>query len=54
MLLDDKYDSLWKTIEISLLDEFSDKRDILWKANAPEKVLTKVSSSHLAESFRTW
>ena len=54
MLLDDNYDSLWKTIEMSIIDNFNDKRDILWKANAPEKVLNKLSSSQLAESFQTW
>ena len=54
MLLDDNYDSLWKTIERSIIDNFNDRRDILWKANAPEKVLNNLSSSQLAESFRTW
>ena len=56
MLLDDNYDSLWMTIELSLLEEFSDKRDILWKANAPEKVLTIffLSSTQSAESFQAW
>ena len=35
LLLDDNYESLWKTIEISLLNRFSTKKDMLWQTYAP-------------------
>ena len=53
LLLDDNYESLWKTIEISLLNRFSTKKDILWQTYAPASVLDKLSSSQLAESLQT-
>ena len=53
-LLDDNYESLWKSIEISILNNFSDERDILWKAYAPAGILNKLTSSQLAESLQTW
>ena len=54
MLLDDNYESLWKSIEISILKNFSDRKDILWKTYAPENILNKLHSCQLAESLRTW
>ena len=36
LLLDDDYESLWKSIEMSTLNNFIDKRDILWKTYAPD------------------
>ena len=54
LLLDDNYESLWKSIEISILNNFSDKRDILWKTYAPDTILNKLTSSQLAESLQTW
>ena len=53
-LLDDDYDSLWKHIELSVLDQFNNMRDILWKAHAPEKVLNMLHCTQLADSLRTW
>ena len=54
LLLDDNYESLWKSIEMSTLNNFSDKRDILWKTYAPDNILNKLTSSQLAESLQTW
>ena len=54
LLLDDNYQSLWKSIEISILKSFSDRKDILWKTYAPENILNKLNSCQLAESLRTW
>lgn len=54
LLLDDKYQSLWKVIEISVQKRFSFKENLLWYANAPPCVLDKLSSSQLAESLQTW
>ena len=54
LLLDDNYESLWKTIEMSLLNRFSTKKDISWQTYAPVSVLDKLSSSQLAESLQTW
>ena len=54
LLLDDNYQSLWKVIEISMLNKFCSKENILWYAHAPPCVLDKLSSSQLAESLQTW
>ena len=54
MLLDDNYESVWKSIEMSILNNFSSREDILWKAYAPQSILNKLSSSQLAESLQTW
>ena len=53
-LLDDNYESLWKSIEISVLNNFNDKSDILWKSFAPLSILNKLTSCQLAESLHTW
>ena len=54
LLLDDNYESLWKSIEVSVLNNFSVKQDILWKTYAPDNILNKLTSSQLAESLQTW
>eukprot|EP00057_Strongylocentrotus_purpuratus_P026288 XP_011680762.1 PREDICTED: uncharacterized protein LOC583642 [Strongylocentrotus purpuratus] len=54
MLLDDKYQSVWKSIEMSILNNFSSREDILWKAYAPQSILNKLGSCQLAESLQTW
>ena len=41
-------------IEMSTLNNFSGKRDILWKTYAPDSILNKLTSSQLAESLQTW
>ena len=41
MLHDDTYESLWKSMELSILEKFCQKEDILWRAHAPESVLYK-------------
>ena len=48
------YQSLWKSIELSVMETFNNRRDILWRAHPPETILSKLSSSQLAESLRTW
>ncbi|XP_072168661.1 uncharacterized protein [Diadema setosum] len=54
MLLDDNYQSIWKFIELCILDDFSGRKDILWKAHPPACILNKLGSSQLAESLQTW
>lgn len=54
MLLDDNYQSVWKSIEMSILNNFSSREDILWKAYAPQSILNKLGSCQLAESLQTW
>ena len=54
LLLDENYQSLWKVIEISHLNKFCPKKNMLWHAHAPPCVLDKLSSSQLAESLQTW
>ena len=44
LLLDDNYESLWKSIEMSTLNNFSDKRDIWWKTYASDSILKKLTS----------
>ena len=54
LLLDKNYDSLWKTIELSVLEDFNQMNDILWKSHAPESVLNKIPCSQLSDSITTW
>ena len=54
LLLDENYDSVWKSIEMSFLDKFSAIRDILWKSYAPETVLNQLRCTQLVDSIRTW
>ena len=54
MLLNDNYDSLWKSIEMSVLKNFSNIQDILWKTHAPETILNKLNACQLSESLRAW
>ena len=48
---DNKFESLWKTIELSALDSY---RDVLWISYAPESVLNNLFSSQLFDLIRTW
>ena len=54
LLLDDNYDSMWKTIEFSVLEQFSDMRDILWRSHAPDNILNNLGCTQLSDSLRTW
>ena len=54
LLLDPNFNSLWKLIEISALNKFSSKDDILWKTYAPSNVVSKLLLCQLAESLQTW
>ena len=49
-LLDDKYDSMWKSIELSFLYRFHP--DV--KIHAPEKVLSQLRNVQLSDSLRSW
>ena len=51
LILDNKFESLWKTIELSALESYG---DMLWISYAPECVLNNLTSSQLADSIRTW
>ena len=53
-LLDDKYDSMWKSIELSFLYRFHPDVKILWKSHAPEKVLSQLRNVQLSDSLRSW
>ena len=53
-LLDDKYDSMWKSIELSFLYRFHPELKILWKSHAPEKVLSQLRNVQLSDSLRSW
>ena len=53
-LLDDSYNSMWKSIELSFLYNFHPDLKILWKSHAPEKVLSQLSSVQLSDSIRSW
>ena len=54
LLLDKNYSSIWKIIELSVLQEFNQMNDILWKSHAPESVLNKLPCSQLSDSITTW
>ena len=53
-LLDDSYNSLWKSIELSFLETFHRDFNILWKSYAQESVLRSLGNTQLADSLRTW
>ena len=53
-LFDENYESVWKTIELSALENFHRDPHILWKSYAPESVLQSLSNSQVADSLRTW
>ena len=53
-LLDNNYDSFWKTIEVLALESFHPDTDILWKSFAPESILLKLGNTQLADAIRTW
>ena len=50
LLLDNNYDSLWKSMELTILDELHGDR--LWYSYAPERVLNDLHCSTLADSFK--
>ena len=50
LIFDNKFESLWKTIELSVLDSYG---DMLWISYAPESVLNNLFSSQLFDSIRT-
>ena len=52
LLFDNRYDSFWKTIELSDMDHHYG--DLLWNSYAPESLLNNLNSSQLADSLRTW
>ena len=52
LLLDNNFESLWKTIELSAMDRHYG--DLLWQSYAPEGLLNKLHSTLLADSLRTW
>ena len=51
LIFDNKFESLWKTIELFAPDSYG---DMLWISNAPESVLNNLFSSQLFDSIRTW
>ena len=53
-LLDNNYESTWKTIELLALESFHPVTDILWKSFAPESILLKLGNTQLADAIRTW
>ena len=53
-LVDKKYSSMWKTIELTFLENFHTDYVILWKSSAPERILNSLTNTQLAESLRTW
>ena len=53
-LLDENYNALWKTIEISFLAKFNPDVSLLWKAHAPECILNSLKNIQLADSLRCW
>ena len=52
LLLDNQFESIWKTIELAGMDQ--QYGDMLWRSFAPECVLNKLHSTLLADSLRTW
>ncbi|XP_071501744.1 uncharacterized protein [Diadema antillarum] len=60
MLHDESFDSFWKRMELSVLENFSPslvsfmKHPPLWKTNAPESILNKLPSVQLTDSLRSW
>ena len=53
-LLDPDYKSFWKHLELKILNTFSNDSLILWKADAPNCVLSSLKNTQLAESLRVW
>ena len=53
-ILDDKYVSSWKYIEIEMLKLFHKDPDMLWKAEAPPSVLKKLNNCQLSETLSVW
>jgi hypothetical protein len=53
-LLYENDSSTWKSIELSALKSFHSDTSILWKAYAPEKILTKLNNSQISDSLRSW
>lgn len=53
-LLDDDFESVWKSIEILALEKFHRDASILWKSYAPETILSSLGNSQIADSLRTW
>ena len=52
LLLDNQFESSWKTIELTGMDQ--QYGDMLWRSYAPECVLNRLHSTLLADSLRTW
>ena len=53
-LLDDSFESVWKSIELLALEKYNTDLQILWKSYAPEKILNTLGNMQLADSLRTW
>ena len=53
-LLDDNFESVWKSIEILALEKFHSDPNILWKSYAPDTVLQSLGNSQIADSLRSW
>ena len=49
-LLDENYESVWKSIELLALEKFHRDAKILWKAYAPESILRSLVNSQVADS----
>ena len=52
LLLDNQFESVWKTIKLAGMDQ--QYGDMLWRSCAPECVLTKLHSTMLVDTLRTW
>ena len=52
LLFYNRYDSFWKTIELSDMDHHYG--DLLWNSYDLESLLNNLNSSQLADSLRTW
>ena len=53
-LLDANYSSTWKSIEVVLLQKFHPDIKILWKSYVPDKILTQLQNTQLANSLKSW
>ena len=51
LICDNKFESLWKAIELSALESYG---DMLWTSYPPESVLNHLFSSQLFDSIRIW
>ena len=54
LLLDDNYSSTWKSIEVAALQKFHPDIKILRKSYAPDKILTQLQNTQLADSLKSW